>query len=71
MTDATTRPRNFSPWFQVVTRLMATREVDPLPADPAGVEAWSDRFRARLADRVRESKCRTNRGGGEKSLHRQ
>ena len=52
MTDATTRPRNFSPWFQVVTRLMATREVDPLPADPAGVEAWSDRFRARLADRL-------------------
>ena len=25
------RPRNFSPWFQVVTRLLATEESDPLP----------------------------------------
>ncbi len=29
--------RNFSPWYQVVSRLMATEEADGLPDDPAGV----------------------------------
>ncbi len=41
--------RNFSPWYQVVSRLMATEEVDPLTADdPADFESWRERFRARL-----------------------
>jgi fermentation-respiration switch protein FrsA (DUF1100 family) len=45
------RPRNFSPWFQVVTRLMATEEPDPFPdRDPAAWEAWRARFRDRLLD---------------------
>jgi dienelactone hydrolase len=43
------RPRNFSPWFQVVTRLMATEESDPFPdGDPSAWEPWRERFRARL-----------------------
>jgi dienelactone hydrolase len=43
------RPRNFSPWFQVVTRLMATEESDPFPDDdPTAWDAWRGRFRARL-----------------------
>ena len=40
--------RNFSPWYQVVSRLMATEETDGLPEDPAGFESWSERFRSRL-----------------------
>jgi acetyl esterase/lipase len=41
--------RNFSPWFQVVTRLAATVEVDPLPdGDPAAIDPWRNRFAARL-----------------------
>jgi dienelactone hydrolase len=40
--------RNFSPWFQVVTRLMATVEADPLPDDPGAFAAWRDRFAARF-----------------------
>ncbi len=45
------RPRNFSPWFQVVTRLMATQEPDPFPDDdPAAWERWRTRFRGRLEE---------------------
>ena len=40
--------RNFSPWYQVVSRLMATEETDGLPEDPVDFEPWSDRFRSRL-----------------------
>lgn len=41
--------RNFSPWFQVVSRLMATQEADPLPdEDLAELDGWFERFRARL-----------------------
>jgi dienelactone hydrolase len=45
--------RNFSPWFQVVTRLLATDESDPLP-DGALEEftAWRSRFRDRFDDRL-------------------
>ncbi len=42
------RPRNFSPWFQVVSRLLVTDEDDGLPEDPGGVEDWRRRFSARL-----------------------
>ncbi len=43
--------RNFSPWFQVVTRLMATEEADPLVTDDlSGFESWRERFRRRLDD---------------------
>jgi len=51
MTDVTTFPtprRNFSPWYQVVSRLMATDSSDPLVVDPAGFGAWRDRFTKRL-----------------------
>lgn len=41
--------RNFSPWFQAVSRLMATEVDEPLPdGDPAAVAAWRERFRERL-----------------------
>jgi dienelactone hydrolase len=41
--------RNFSPWFQAVSRLMATEQTDPLPvADLATFDSWRDRFRRRL-----------------------
>jgi dienelactone hydrolase len=41
--------RNFSPWYQVVSRLMATEQIDPLVADNRQVfEAWRERFRIRL-----------------------
>ena len=49
-TGLPTRPRNFSPWFQAVSRLMATEEEDPLPLDPDGFGPWKDRFQARLQD---------------------
>lgn len=43
--------RNLSPWYQVVSRLMATEQVDPLVADdPAAFEAWRERFRSRLGE---------------------
>ncbi|MGD0883138.1 MAG: alpha/beta hydrolase family protein [Acidimicrobiales bacterium] len=43
------RERNFSPWFQVVTRLMGTTEDDPLPdADPGAFAPWRARFEARF-----------------------
>ena len=53
MTPATgtgpSRMRNFSPWFQVVSRLMATDQADPLPSDDlASFDTWRDRFGARL-----------------------
>ena len=49
MTDKPVVPRNFSPWFQVVNRLMATVEVDALPADDLSTFGpWRDRFRQRL-----------------------
>jgi dienelactone hydrolase len=45
--------RNFSPWFQVVSRLMATAQSDALPdGDLSGFEEWRDRFRERLAGRM-------------------
>ena len=49
MTPVAPRQRNFSPWFQVVTRLAATAEADPLPdAEPAALDAWREGFAARL-----------------------
>jgi dienelactone hydrolase len=45
-----TRLRNFSPWFQAVSRLMATEQDDPLPDDPGGFDSWKGRFQARLQD---------------------
>lgn len=48
--DGSGRRRNFSPWFQVVTRLAATEEVDGLPDDPAAFDAWRDQFARRLDD---------------------
>jgi dienelactone hydrolase len=43
------RPRNFSPWFQVVTRLLVTEESDPLPdGDLDAFESWRTRFAERL-----------------------
>jgi acetyl esterase/lipase len=41
--------RNFSPWYQVVTRLAATVETDPIPdGDLTQFDAWRRRFAARL-----------------------
>lgn len=49
MTDAPTRPRNLSPWFQVVSRLMVTEEEDGLPFDDLSTfDGWRERFVARL-----------------------
>ncbi len=49
MTDSFSQPRNFSPWFQVVSRLMATSEADGLPVgDLSGFDQWRARFDARL-----------------------
>ena len=49
MTDSTSRQRNFSPWYQVVSRLMATDEVDGLQSDDlSSFESWRDRFETRL-----------------------
>ena len=51
MTTDTTRLRNFSPWFQVVTRLATTVEADPLPdADLGSFAAWRSRFAQKLDD---------------------
>ncbi len=40
--------RNFSPWYQAVSRLMATQETDGLPEDPIAFGPWTERFRSRL-----------------------
>ena len=41
--------RNFSPWYQVVSRLMRTEREDPLPVDSlSSFEPWRERFRIRL-----------------------
>jgi dienelactone hydrolase len=45
-----TGARNFSPWFQWMTRLAATVPVDPLPDDPSSLEDWRPRCRRRLTD---------------------
>jgi dienelactone hydrolase len=51
MTESTSQRRNFSPWFQAVSRLMATSERDGLPfGDLSGFDAWRERFEARLQD---------------------
>jgi dienelactone hydrolase len=43
--------RNFSPWYLVVSRLMATGQEDPVPVDDlAALDEWRDRFRVRLQD---------------------
>jgi len=42
--------RNFSPWYQAVSRLAAIEETDGLPEDPGEFERWSVRFAARLQD---------------------
>jgi dienelactone hydrolase len=53
MATARRAERNFSPWFQVVTRLAATVEADPLPdGDLAAFAAWRARFGARLGDEL-------------------
>ncbi len=44
------RLRNFSPWYQAVSRLMAIEQDDPLPDDPAGFDSWKGRFQGRLQD---------------------
>ncbi|MGP8060074.1 MAG: alpha/beta hydrolase family protein [Acidimicrobiales bacterium] len=47
--ETSQRRRNYSPWFQWVTRLMATTRPDPLDVtDLAGLEAWKARCRDRL-----------------------
>jgi len=49
VTEPSTKLRNLSPWFQVVSRLMATDQVDPLPSDDIGsFRAWRERFVPRL-----------------------
>ena len=41
--------RNFSPWYQVVSRLMEIEQEDALPVDDLStLAAWRDRFRPRL-----------------------
>jgi dienelactone hydrolase len=41
--------RNFSPWFQTISRLMATEQADPIPeGDLATFGSWRDRFGQRL-----------------------
>jgi len=48
--DGAPRHRNFSPWFQWMTRLLATEHADPLPdTDAAAIRAWTTRCRERLA----------------------
>jgi dienelactone hydrolase len=49
--QAAGRTRNFSPWFQWMTRLAEVTEEDPLPAVPgAPFEAWRARCRGRLEE---------------------
>ena len=48
---ASERVRNFSPWFQWMTRLAEVRETDPLPApDDPGLDAWRSRCQQRLEE---------------------
>lgn len=48
---AGTGTRNFSPWFQWMTRLAATTHEDPIEAQPVdGLAAWREGRRARLAE---------------------
>jgi dienelactone hydrolase len=43
--------RNYSPWYQWMSRLAATTHEDPLPEhDPAALPAWVERRRSQLAD---------------------
>jgi dienelactone hydrolase len=43
--------RNYSPWYQWMTRLAATTHEDPLPeADPASFPGWLEGRRARLVE---------------------
>ncbi len=50
MSTPASPPRNFSPWFQVVTRLMATEQSDPLVTDDdEGFRAWRTRFAGHLS----------------------
>jgi hypothetical protein len=43
--------RNYSPWYQWMTRLAATTHEDPLPeGDPAALPGWLERRRARLVE---------------------
>src|SRR5450755_2623376 len=43
--------RNFSPWYQVVSRLMETEQDDALPVDDlSAFGPWRDRLAARLED---------------------
>jgi dienelactone hydrolase len=47
------RVRNFSPWFQWMTRLGATRHEDPMEAQPAeGLVAWREGRRHRLTEQL-------------------
>ena len=50
-----TRARNFSPWASWMLDLSATQPVDPLPddlSDLSGLDAWRDRVRARIVERL-------------------
>jgi hypothetical protein len=43
--------RNYSSWYQWMTRLAATTHEDPLPeSDPGAIPAWLERRRTRLAE---------------------
>ena len=43
--------RNYSSWYQWMTRLAATTHEDPLPeSDLDAIPAWLERRRARLAE---------------------
>ncbi len=48
MIQLPTPRRNFSPWYQAVSRLMAVEESDGLPDDPAAFGSWRGRFEDRL-----------------------
>jgi dienelactone hydrolase len=46
-----TPKRNYSSWYQWMTRLAATPHEDPLPEDdPGSIPAWRERRRTRLAE---------------------
>ncbi len=49
VTSEEPRQRNFSPWYQVVSRLLVTDEDDPLPdEDLSDFESWRSRFGERF-----------------------